>query len=111
MKPLDEELIVEEIFKLVKKVSPEIKIPSMNEITFMNSSKFGGYATEYEIAINLIRFEDLSLTNHALVQTVIHELVHYSGIMNHSQKFWDKLEEVLTKVENQIKGGNGNGQN
>jgi len=38
-------------------------------------------------------------------------LVHYSGIMNHSQKFWDKLEEVLTKVENQIKGGNGNGQN
>jgi len=110
MKPLDEELIVEEIFDIVKQVSPEIKTPSINDVTFLNSHRIGGYATQYGIAINLIRFEDLSLTNHALVQTVCHELVHYSGIMNHSQKFWDKLKEVLTKVENQIKGGNGNGQ-
>ena len=106
MKPLDEEILIEEIFTIVRKACPELKTPPPDMVNLMNSSRIGGRGgPNYGISINLIRFKDLSLGNYDLLRTVVHELIHYNGVMNHSISFWDKLNESLAKVLVEIKKG------
>jgi len=92
MKPLDEELVVEEIFDKIKKVFPDVTTPDIGNVHFIESFRFDGLANIYHIKLNLSMFEDISIQNKRLVHVVLHELVHYNGFMHHKESFYNKLE-------------------
>jgi len=103
MKPLKEELIVKQIFQIVRQVT-DLDIPPPESVNFYNSGRtWGRAAVIYGIDLNLDLFDDITLNNQQLVETIIHELVHYNGVKNHGQKFQKKLQECLMAVQNKIK--------
>lgn len=96
MKPLPEETLVLKLLDEIKHYNSNVEIPQYSMINFHNSSKSKGRAgPEYGIDINVTCIEKT-----ILLPLLVHELVHFNGIMNHKPEFYDRCEEILNNVFN-----------
>lgn len=89
MKPLQEEEIIDNLFKKLQILG--LKIPE--RVIFYDDYKTMGRANKHCIYI---------CSNHIdkdLMSTVVHEVVHYNGFMHHRESFWNKYREVMDEIK------------
>jgi len=89
MKPLEEEKIIDDLFEKLQALG--LRVP--DTVIFYDDHKTMGKANKRIIYIS---------SNHIgkdLVETVVHEIVHYNGYMHHKPSFYMKYQEVLDAIQ------------
>jgi len=104
MKPLNEEIAIQKIFDICKIFG--LNIPDIKDVEFYTSSVSQGRVllgetVTLQICTNY-QSGDMDLNNPNFIKTVCHELVHYNGILNHSDMFWDRLKILYFHVQNKL---------
>lgn len=103
MKQLSEEKGIEDILKKVKTRFPFLRIPGPEEIDFFTSARYAGWGGDkYGVSINV----NILNKKDELLITVVHELVHYQGIMGHGKKFNDMFNYLMNGLANYEKTWN-----
>ncbi len=101
MKALCEEIEIQKILNAAKSIG--LKVPCLFEINFYTSGYSLGCANLQQVNIVANYPGEMSTSNLQFVETVVHELVHYNGIMHHKIKFWNLLGYYLEKIQNKLK--------
>lgn len=97
MKPLDYEEVIERIFKILAQ-NPRIKLPTPDAVHLRHDHKAYGRANTKQIWISLDLTGEPSIENTNFINTLVHEVVHYNGIMDHSHKFWEAFNLLYERV-------------
>lgn len=101
MKPLPEEIAIQKIFDIVKRRG--YKTPELLDVQFCCKSGILGMANKQVLYISANYPSDMALTNPRFVETVCHELIHYNGIMNHGESFWQNTKTLTENVLQTLK--------
>lgn len=98
LKQLQEEKNIKEILDRIKRLFPDLRIPAAHQINFFDSPKVAGWGGDkYGIDLNLRLLDNTD----KLRVTLIHELVHYQGIMNHGRRFKKVFTKIIMEVNHE----------
>src|SRR3990172_540981 len=109
MNLVKEEKALLSIFKIVREAH-HIEVPPLHEVEFYTDrggslgrvgKHLGSGSMTFGICTNYSAGE-MDITNPRFVKTVCHELVHYNGIMNHKDEFWQALSLLYERVMNEL---------
>ena len=103
MKPLEEEILIELIFNIIKKVSPITKTPPPQMVMLSHlPAMMGRGGPRYGINIDLTKSGEPTIWNDEYIDTVVHEVVHYNGVMGHGPRFTNVMSQLSEQVMKEI---------
>lgn len=93
MKPLPQEERIEKIFRLALEIKPGWTAPNICEIEFSTNPNWYG-AVGVITKRTKFSIHTCDMDSNRFVETVLHELTHYNGFMDHGNQFWLTLNAL-----------------